>query len=865
MSLFHQGPQPPTPIRYDSLNVGSSLMDLPVVIFWGQRRLSTNAIWYGDFKHHPVNGKGKGGGAKAQQAYDYTAATILALCEGPLDSVARAWAAGSTTTTSSLSQLNMTLFLGTASQAPWSWMESNYPDQARAYALTAYLGCPNQDLGESATIPDNAFECVRANGFAYTHTTPGWIDPNSHDQASAIDVLLSDCIRDLLTNVQYGALMAAADLGDMSQYAAYLQAQGLFHSPLLTSLEKANSVLDRWAQLSNSWIYWSGADLQFVPLGDAALSANGATYTPQTDVAYNLTLNDFVFESGEPPVKVSRKDPADCANRTIVNITDRTIGYTSNPLEYKDDSLVGLYGLRDNENIQADEVCDPIVGNILKQLLGKRAAYIRNSYSFKTSFRYVLVLPGTILTLTEPNIGLNQVRVRVTTVKRNDKRQLEFTAEEFPGNIGTYVAPSASVVANIPTYPNEFIDPGPVNTPAVAEPNSDFSATPKLLIAASGGANWGGCVVNISFDGTSYSQIGTIAAPAPQGTLTAVLASHADPDTTDTLAVDCTESLTTPVAVTTADADALRSLALVAAQPTVSGGIATLTPGELLAFGDVTATGTYTANLTYLRRGAYGTAPAAHAIGAQFTVIDTLGETATTLAYDLPAQYVGQTIYLKLASFNAFGNATEDLSTVQEYAYVPTGVGYGAGTAGVPTQPSGLTATGAPGEVQLVWSANPATDNVTSYSLRRATGASAPFSSAVQIWQGLTLGYIDTGVAASTEYTYYLVANNAVGASAPSTGQNATTGAGAYDPAGSAAAAAGAAQAAAETYAAGYFQAHVAPPCAVSALPTPVAGLRGFVTDSTVALSPSTVGNIVAGGGTHGAPVWADNSNWYLG
>jgi hypothetical protein len=254
MSLFSQGPQPPTPIRYDSLNVGSSLMDLPVVIFWGQRRLSTNAIWYGDFKHHPVNGKGKGGGAKAQQAYDYTAATILALCEGPLDSVARAWAAGSTTTTSSLSQLNMTLFLGTASQAPWSWMESNYPDQARAYALTAYLGCPNQDLGESATIPDNAFECVRANGFAYTHTTPGWIDPNSHDQASAIDVLLSDCIRDLLTNVQYGALMAAADLGDMSQYAAYLQAQGLFHSPLLTSLEKANSVLDRWAQLSNSWM-----------------------------------------------------------------------------------------------------------------------------------------------------------------------------------------------------------------------------------------------------------------------------------------------------------------------------------------------------------------------------------------------------------------------------------------------------------------------------------------------------------------------------------------------------------------------------------------------------------------------------------
>jgi len=778
MGLFNTGPKPPAPIRYSGLNVGSSMMDLPIPLFWGQRRLATNAIWYGNFKGRPINGKGKGGGGKSsQQPYDYTAATLLALCEGPIDRLNRCWAQGSTTTTSNLSQLNMTLFAGTATQAPWSWMVSNYPNAARAYAYTTYLGCPKQDLGESATIPDNGFECARTNGFSFSHTTPGWIDPSSHVQSDAIDVLASDCVNDLLTNPQYGVLFAAADIGDQTQYRNYLLAQGIFVSPLLVSLEKATSVLNRWAQLTNSWIYWSGAQLQFVPLGDAAITGNGAAYVPATDVAYDLGLNDFIFDKNSPPVKVTRADPADCPNRTILNITDRTIGYVNNPFEYKDQTLVDTYGLRDNANIQGDEICDPIVGKIVVQLLGKRAAYIRNSYNFKVSQRYLLCLPGTILTLTEPNIGLNALRVRVTNIREDEKYQLEFNAEEFPGNIGTYYPPSASASGNVPSsFPNLYVDPGVVNTPAVVEPNAAFSSTPSLLIAASGGADWGGCDVNISFDGTSYQVIGQITSAAPQGLLTATLAAHADPDTTHTLAVDCTESQAVPVAVTTADADALRSLALVAPQPSVSGGVATIpTTGELLAFGDVTATATYAANLTYLRRGAYGTTPGAHATGAQFTVLDILGKTGSTLLYEIPRQYVGQPIYLKFASFNLFGLMTEDLSVVQEYLYTPTGVGFGSGTGGVPSAPTGLSPTATNSQVALAWTPNASTDGVLAYVLYRANGLGASFGSAVAIWSGLAVGYTDPTVAASTAYTYFLVAENAAGASDPSAGESLTT------------------------------------------------------------------------------------------
>ncbi len=221
--------------------------------------------------------------------------------------------------------------------------------------------------------------------------------------------------------------------------------------------------------------------------------------------------------------------------------------------------------------------------------------------------------------------------------------------------------------------------------------------------------------------------------------------------------------------MTNADAAALRSLALVAAQPTLSGGAYVVpTNGELLAFGAVSATGTYAANLTYLYRGVYGTVAGSHSSGDQFTVIDPLGVDGTTIAFDLPAQYVGQPIYLKLASFNLFGLAQQDLSTCAEYKYTPTGAGYGTGTGGLPQTPAGFAVTPDGAAALLTWNANPATDNVTSYVVYRAAGTGASFSSASAIWQGDTLALTDTP--SSTPNTYFLAAVNAIGASAPTGG-----------------------------------------------------------------------------------------------
>ena len=105
-------------------------------------------------------------------------------------------------------------------------------------------------------------------------------------------------------------------------------------------------------------------------------------------------------------------------------------------------------------------------------------------------------------------------------------------------------------------------------------------------------------------------QIGALTAPALQATLTSALPAYAaaNPDTTDTLAADATQSQGVWPAASTASASSYSTLAWLSPQPTSSGGAEVLSSaGELLAFGAVSATGTYTANLSYLERGLYGT------------------------------------------------------------------------------------------------------------------------------------------------------------------------------------------------------------------------------------------------------------------
>ena len=124
----------------------------------------------------------------------------------------------------------------------------------------------------------------------------------------------------------------------------------------------------------------------------------------------------------------------------------------------------------------------------------------------------------------------------------------------------------------------------------------------------------------------------------------------------DTLAVDLGES-------TQAGDSALTGTSQEAAQ---AGATLSLIDSELLAY-EVAMLSSGTAyNLTGLARALSGSVAAGHSSGAQFFRLD-----GAIIKYNVPANFIGKTIYFKFQSFNVFGSGLEDLSTVAFYSFTP--------------------------------------------------------------------------------------------------------------------------------------------------------------------------------------------------
>jgi hypothetical protein len=227
-----------------------------------------------------------------------------------------------------------------------------------------------------------------------------------------------------------------------------------------------------------------------------------------------------------------------------------------------------------------------------------------------------------------------------------------------PIGVGTAALHAKQATAGAPLDP--FVSPGDTNAPIVFEPTAALTGGAiEVWVIASGGSEWGGCQVWVSTDGNTYALAGTITKGGRQGVLTASLPAATDPDTADTLAVDLTESQGQLLSGTQADADADVTLCYC--------------DGELVSYETATLTAAYKYNLTYLRRGVYGTAIGSHAGGAQFARFGPNDPSLFRYAY--PASFIGHSVYLKLPAFNIFGQALQGLAGVSAYSYTLLGTG----------------------------------------------------------------------------------------------------------------------------------------------------------------------------------------------
>ncbi|VTY10204.1 Putative phage tail protein [Neisseria subflava] len=630
--------------RILSLQVQQSSQGLTLPVVYGRARVAGNLIWYGDFTtietKTTTRQGGKGGGSVKQEdiSYTYEAAVMMALCEGEIKGIGRIWR--DKEKFESLSQLRLNLAKGGDEQPTWTHLQQpKHQAQAINYSGTAYIYSPNYELTKSAQIYSHNFEVIGKMGYS----------------SSIPDANPSEIIRDMLTNQNYGCGFPAENLGDTSVYGVYCRAAGIFLSPVYSEQTEAQQNISELLEQTNSAAVFSQGRLKIVPYGDVKLSGNGAAYVPNLTPVYDLTDDDFIVSGAEDPLKVERKTNADAYNQIQVEYLDRANDYNIAVAEVKDQANIEQYGLRPKDAVKMHGICDAKVANHVAQLLLQRALYVRNEYEFKLGWKYCLLEPMDLVTLTDEGLGLNKTPVRIIEIEEDEEGVLTVKAEDFPMGAATATAyPTQPSLGYSADYNKS---PGSAHAPVIFEaPLQLTGGEPQIWLATAGGDMWGGAEVWISTDGDSYTRIGAINKKARFGSLSAPLASGAVFDRANTLNVEISAGQMT--GGTEQDSRDLLTLCYV--------------DGEFLAYetAELKGVGSYT--LGNLTRGAYGSTIDRHNAGSQFVRID-----EAMFKYAVPANWVGRTVWVKLVSFNVFGSGVQELAEVPAYSYTIKGAPLG--------------------------------------------------------------------------------------------------------------------------------------------------------------------------------------------
>lgn len=675
------------------LRVSASVQGSPVPIGCGQTRWAPILIDYAGFTATPVkNPGGKGGLAGAAGKgntgqYSYRAWGMMLLGEGLIGPILTIYNGSNIdffvspsaqvladlaiigigpTDISFGNPFGVILHEGTYTDTPDASWQSKFGARALAYRGLGYIIFPNWGLGSSPTWP------------AYTIEAPWQI--NTDIPALGPDANPADWFQALLTNQDWGIQgFPGAAIGDFNTARNYWRATGLLISIAMTSPTAANSHMASMMDALNADFRWSGSKLDIVPRGDIAVTGNGFTYTPNTTPVYSLGVADFLPNQGtlgnstgisKSFVAFSRGDPADIPNNLRVRYLDRSNLYNPVTIYEANEADINASGRLRLSDLKANEFfCLASAAGLSISLQMQRLLAGLNLYQITVGRQFVLLDALDLVTITYPSLQLANQLCRINDIQENADSTLTLTMEMVPL---TASAPVYARQSSLGAARNANAPSGSVNIPIFLEPPAQLGLGLVLLIGISGTVptNFGGCQVWISSDNANYELLGVFNGATRMGKLTGPLATYPTSasgntiDSTNTLAVDLSESGGDLISV---------SAAALAALATVS-----VVDNEVIAYETATLTGASAYNLTTLARGAYGSTIAAHSAGAPFMRLD-----GSAFEWQFPANYVGQTVYFKFLSFNAFGNGTQNLADVGSYPFSPTGESLSAPLANV--------------------------------------------------------------------------------------------------------------------------------------------------------------------------------------
>ena len=630
--------------RINSMRIQQSAYGLCQPLVYGKTRVAANMFWYGDFTSTPhttvTKSGGKGGSAKTRNTtFTYNASLMLALCENQIKDIGMIWRdkeqivnkVENGVTQTAMDQLGFELFDGNHNPR-WGYLESKHPDQALNYPHLGYVACANYDLGNSASLSNHNFEVISQITFSDT----------VHDANPA------DVIQDFIQNPHYGAAPHLA-IADLSEFRAYCASANLLISPAFTEQQDAFEIINEIVEAVNCAVVPSPDGLKIKSFGDAVLVGNGVTFTPNLEPIYHLTDDDFIGD--EQPILVRRSRDTDAYNHTQVEYINRYNQYNTDMVEAKDQANIEIFGVRSEDAVKYNFFCEPKIARHACQLRLQRRLYVRNEYEFQLGWKYCLLEPMDIVTLTDESMGLDQFPVRITRIEEDEDGLLTVTAEELA--VG-----SRSAIEYDLQFSNGYQggneEPGNVNAPIIFEPPLDLTdGQNQVHVAVSGGINWGGCNVWASLDNTTYDMIGTIYGSARYGHLV-------DAITAQDSALQI--QLNTPSQMfsgTVEDAQADATLCKVG--------------DEYFNYQEVTLNGSGLYTLSDILRGRFDDAQA-HIANEPFVRMD-----KAIFSHRFNQNLIGKTIYLKFTSFNGLQQKEQTLDAVTAYSYTliggkPTGV-----------------------------------------------------------------------------------------------------------------------------------------------------------------------------------------------
>lgn len=625
--------------RINSMRIQQSAYGLCQPLVYGKNRVAANMFWYGDFlaTAHTTTKKsgGKGGGSVKTKTttYTYSASMMLGLCENKIRDIGTIWRDKEQIVTKAINgiqikpidQLGFELFDGDYNPV-WGYLVSKHPNQALHYPYLGYVACPNYELGGSAVLSNHNFEVISDITFS----------ESNHDANPA------DVIKDYVTNPRYGAA-PNLDMVNLTEFRDYCAATGLLISPVFTEQRPAHETIAEIVEAVNCAVVPSPEGLKIRSFGDSAVTGNGSSYTPNLTPIYHLTDDDFIGK--EEPVRVRRSRDTDAFNHVQIEYANRFNQYNVETVEAKDQANIEMFGLRTQDPVKYDFFCEPKIARHAAQLLLQRRLYVRNEYEFQLGWKYCLLEPMDIVTITDESLGLDQFPVRITRVEEDEDGLLTITAEELA--VGSRSAVEYDLQSSN-GYQGGNEEPGNVNAPVVFEPPLDLTGGKnQLWIAASGGLNWGGCTVWVSLDNETYEAIGTIYGSARYGTL--VSAINASVSSMQVRLNTSSQLFSGTLEEAQVDATLCR------------------VGEEFFNYVDANLDGSGLYTLSGVLRGRYGQA-IAHNAGEPFVRID-----RAIFEYEFNSNMIGKQIYLKFTSFNGLEQKEETLDEVAAYDYTVTG------------------------------------------------------------------------------------------------------------------------------------------------------------------------------------------------